>query len=73
MAELHNGNVQHNDFSIDNIILHWELDGSMNIEVCNLGSTLHTSEKLESLWHAKIARCQGKVEEDYYLGGTQIG
>lgn len=51
MLELHYGNVQHNDLFIDNIILHWELDGSLKIGIYDWGCTLHMGENVESLWH----------------------
>lgn len=38
------GDVQRNDLSIDNIMLHWELDDSMNIEVCNWGCVTHVGD-----------------------------
>jgi hypothetical protein len=40
LVGLHNGNVQHNHLSINNIMLYWELNGSLKIEICNLGCTL---------------------------------
>ena len=58
MLELHNGNVQHNEFSIDNIMLQWKLDGSLKIETHNLGHASHMSENVESLWHAKTAEAK---------------
>lgn len=35
MSKMHNKGVQHNDLFINNIILHWELDISLMIGVCN--------------------------------------
>ena len=35
MFELHNGNVQYNDVFIENIMVHWEWDKSLKIELCN--------------------------------------
>ena len=46
--------MQDNNFFIDNIMLHWEADGSLKIEVHDWRCTLHTCENDESLWHAKI-------------------
>jgi hypothetical protein len=65
MSELHNGIVQHNDLSINNITLHWELDESLKIEVCNWGCTLHIlSENLESFWHVEIKEAKEKLKEE---------
>ena len=54
MLELHNKNVQHNDLTINNIVLHWESDGSLEIRLCNWGCGLHTNESVVSLRHAEI-------------------
>lgn len=53
MSELHNENSQHNNLSIHNIMLHWELDGSLKSRVCHWGCALHTVENVESLWHVE--------------------
>ena len=49
MEALHGANVQHNDLSLDNIMLHWETDGSLKIGVCNWGCAMHLGEEVPSL------------------------
>lgn len=63
MLELHNENVQHNDHSIDNIMLHWESDGSMKIGVCDWGCISHMGENVKLLWHEETKETNEKLEK----------
>ena len=38
--------MQHDDLFINNIMLHWKLDVSLKIRVCNRGCTSHTVRML---------------------------
>lgn len=53
MPELHDRNMQHNNILIDNVMLHWELDGRLKIGVYNWGCTSHMGENVEILRHAE--------------------
>lgn len=53
MLKLHNENVERNGLSMDNIMLHREVDGIMKTGVCKWGCGSPIGENVESLWHTK--------------------
>jgi hypothetical protein len=67
MLELHNGNVQHINFFIDNIMLHWELDGSLKIGVCYWRCTSHMGENVESLGHAETKKANKTLKKKWWV------
>ena len=64
--------MQRDDISIDNIMLHWELDDSMNIGVCNWGCVTHVGDNAESIWHAKRSCLKGTNDEGGILSGMWV-
>ena len=66
MEALHDANVQHNDLSIDNIMLHWESDGSLKIGVCDWGCATHSGEEVLSLWHAETVEAKEKLRREKF-------
>lgn len=57
---------------IYNIMLHWELDDSMNIGVCNWGCATHMGDDAESVWDAKRSSPKGTNDEGEILGGMWV-
>lgn len=63
MSELQKGNVQYDDLCIDNIMLHWESNGSVKIGVCDGGCASHTGENVELLWHAETKEAKETLKK----------
>ena len=72
MEALHDANVQHNDLSIDNIMLHWESDGSLKIGVCDWGCATHSGEDVLLLWHAKTAEAKEKLRREKFWEAPEL-
>ena len=72
MEALHGANVQHNDLSIDNIMLHWETDGSLKIGVCDWGCATHSGEEVSSLWHAETPEAKEELKNDKFWVAREL-
>ena len=72
MEALHEANVQHNDLSIDNVMLHWESDGGLKIGVCDWGCATHSGEEALSLWHSETAEAKEKLRRDKFWVAPEL-
>src|SRR5665213_2255505 len=72
MEALHDANVQYNDLSIDNIMLHWESDGSLKIGVCDWGCATHSGEDVLSLWHAETKEAKEKLRKEKFWVAPEL-
>ena len=73
MLELHNGNVQYNDLSINNIMPHWESDGSLKIWVRDWECMPYMGENIESLWHVETNNAKEKSKERWWVAPELFG